>query len=253
MSASYIVRLDDACPSMKRETWDMLEETLDRLEIRPIVGVIPDNKDAAMYCSALDPEFWDRVRRWKKKGWSIALHGLHHTHHTIPTDCHALIPIHKKSEFVGLSLENQRKILQESWRIFCENEVKPSLFMAPSHTFDENTLLSLQAETDIRIVTDGYALFPFRDNGFVWIPQQLWRFRWMPFGIWTVCLHPNNMSSASLARFIKQLNQFAGKTVFLEVAVARCSEKKRLSDQVFALIFGFVIKGKQLIAKFKRS
>ncbi len=253
MSACYIVRLDDACPTMNREIWDTLEEALDRLDIRPIIGVIPDNNDPALHCSSSDPEFWNRVRRWEKKGWGIALHGLHHTYHAIPVDCQALIPIHKKSEFVGLNLEIQRKLLQESWRIFCENGLKPSFFMAPSHTFDENTLLALHTETDIRIITDGYALFPFRHKGFIWIPQQLWRFRWMPFGIWTVCLHPNNMSSTSLTSLIEQLGQFRGKTVSLEVAVARCNEKKTPLDRLFASVFGFAIKAKQLLARFKSS
>jgi predicted deacetylase len=248
MTASYIVRMDDACPSMRREIWGPLEEALDRLGIRPIIGVIPDNQDPSMLCSEPDPDFWERVRGWEKKGWSIALHGLHHTYHLIPPDGQALIPLHNRSEFVGLSLDKQRKILQESWRIFHDNGVKPSAFMAPSHTFDANTLTALLTETDIRIVTDGHALFPFLDNDFIWIPQQLWRFRWMPFGIWTVCLHPNDMSPNDLDALIEQLAQFANKMISLDAAVARCNERKKPFDWIFASIFGIALDLKKRLA-----
>lgn len=245
MNASYIVRMDDACPTMRREIWDPLEEALDRLGVRPIVGVIPDNLDPSMLCSEADPNFWERVRNWDKKGWGIALHGLHHTYHLIPPDCHALVPLHQTSEFVGLNLEKQRQILREAWRIFSENRVKPLLFMAPSHTFDTNTLLALRLETDIRIVTDGHALFPFREGDFIWIPQQIWDFRRLPFGIWTVCLHPNTMSHSELNSLIERLTRFAGKAVPFEAAVARCSEGKRLVDRIFALVFGIALQVKR--------
>jgi predicted deacetylase len=249
MSARYIVRMDDACPTMRREIWDPLEAALDNLGIRPIVGVIPDNQDPSMLCSEPDPNFWEKVRIWEKKGWGIALHGLHHTHHLIQPGCHTLIPPHKKSEFVGLSLEKQRQLLRESWRIFSENGIKPSVFMAPSHTFDTNTLLALQLETDIRYITDGHALFPFRDGNFIWIPQQLWRFRWLPFGIWTVCLHPNDMSLSELNSLIEHLTRFAGKTVSFEMAVSRCTNEKRLFDSIFASLFDIALQVKRRIAK----
>lgn len=248
MSARYIVRMDDACQTMRREIWDPLESALDNLGIRPIVGVIPDNQDPSMLCSEPDPNFWEKVCNWEKKGWGIALHGLHHTYHLIQPGCHPLIPPHKKSEFVGLSLEKQRQLLRESWRIFSENGIKPSVFMAPSHTFDTNTLLALQLETDIRYITDGHALFPFREGNFIWIPQQLWRFRWLPFGIWTVCLHPNNMSLSELNSLIEYLTRFAGKTVSFEMAVSRCTNEKRLFDRIFASLFDIALQVKRSIA-----
>jgi predicted deacetylase len=249
MTVKYLVRMDDACPSMRREIWDPLEAALDSLGIRPIVGVIPDNRDPSMLCSEPDPDFWERVRGWDKKGWGIALHGLHHTYHTIPDHGRSLIAIHQKSEFVGLSLEEQTEIINKSWHIFLENGVKPTVFMAPSHTFDENTLLALRAKTDVRIVTDGHALFPFRDNDFTWIPQQLWRFRKMPLGIWTVCLHPNDMSVTELNTLIEQLAIFADKTVPLDLAITHCSERKTFIDRIFAFVFGIALEAKQRMSR----
>ena len=63
MGTRFLVRLDDACPTQRSEMWNALEETFDHLGIRPIVGVIPDNRDPALLCSADDGKFWDRVRR----------------------------------------------------------------------------------------------------------------------------------------------------------------------------------------------
>jgi predicted deacetylase len=247
MKAAYIMRLDDACPTMLREIWNPLEETFDRLGIRPIVGVIPDNRDPTMLCSESDPNFWDRVRHWEEKGWGIALHGLHHAYHTIPSSTQALMPVNSgNSEFVGLSLEQQRKIIKESWRIFCENGIKPTIFMAPSHTFDENTLHALCAETDIRIVTDGYALFPFQDNEFIWIPQQLGCFRsWLsrvPFGIWTVCLHPSQMNSDELNSLVIQLSQFSGNIVAYQEVIEKNIKRKGLSEKLIFTIFNIIQK-----------
>jgi len=50
-------------------------------------------------------------------------------------------------------------------------------------------------------------LYPFKKFGFKWIPQQLWKFRKMPFGIWTGCFHPNEMNE----REIFYLEQFVKK------------------------------------------
>lgn len=41
-----------------------------------------------------------------------------------------------------------------------------------------------------------FSLYPYRDaRGIMWVPQQLWRFRKMLFGIWTICLHVNRWDS----------------------------------------------------------
>ena len=41
----FILRLDDAAPTMNKEKWDKIEKILDKYNIKPIVGIIPDNKD----------------------------------------------------------------------------------------------------------------------------------------------------------------------------------------------------------------
>jgi len=191
MNAKYIVRLDDACPTMDRQKWDKIEVILDKYSIKPIVAVIPNNKDLKQIKNEFDNDFWDKVRDWQKKGWHIALHGYDHVYISKKS---GLVPFNNKSEFAGLSYEDQSIKIKDGWKIFQENSIKADIWVAPSHTFDENTLKSLKEHTTIKIISDGISLFPFKKYSFDWIPQQVWRFRKVPFGTWTGCFHPNEMS-----------------------------------------------------------
>ena len=56
----FILRLDDACPTMNKSKWDRMEKLLDKYSIKPIVGIIPDNKDPE-FCYGIDPYFWEKV------------------------------------------------------------------------------------------------------------------------------------------------------------------------------------------------
>jgi predicted deacetylase len=242
MTARYIVRLDDACPTMRRDAWSQLEEALDELRIRPIVGVIPDNQDKGLFLSPPDPRFWDRVRSWQEKGWSIALHGLHHQYHAIPAAAEALLPLHTKSEFVGLSLDEQRRKVARGYALLRAEDIRPRLFMAPSHSFDRDTLRALRDETDIRIITDGYALRPYRDGDFIWLPQQLWRFRWMPVGIWTVCLHPNSLGEHELDTVVARLRRLSRRVISVDAALEACKGSKGLVDFACAALVGWMLR-----------
>jgi len=41
----YLIRLDDSCETQDQAKWNKIEKLLDNLNIRPIVGVVPDNYD----------------------------------------------------------------------------------------------------------------------------------------------------------------------------------------------------------------
>lgn len=245
MAARYILRLDDACSTMLQDTWNPIEEALDSLGIKPIVGIIPENRDPAMECSSEDPAFWNRARGWQQKGWAIALHGLHHVYHDIPAQAKALVPIHGKSEFVGLSLEVQRRMIRRAYAKFAAEQIRPTVFMAPSHTFDANTLEALLQETEIRIITDGHSLYPYTESGFTWVPQQLWRLRPMPFGIWTVALHPNTMTAKALETVMTDLKRYASRIVSLDAL--RLNDQRKLGggDRLFRSAFMAALRLKQ--------
>jgi Uncharacterized protein conserved in bacteria (DUF2334) len=217
MVAHFVLRLDDACHAMARAPWARIEAACDRLAIRPIVGVIPDCRDQGLRFDAPDSQFWNHVRRWQEKGWAIAMHGLHHACHDDPPGCRALVPFHRRGEFVGLPLDRQMTLIAEAWRIFEAEQVKPTVFMAPAHSFDLTTLEALGRGTDIRWITDGIAARPFSRHDFGWLPVQMARFRdYIPFGYWTVCIHPNTMSSRGLERLVNDLRRMRTQIVTMD-------------------------------------
>lgn len=207
MSANYLIRMDDACPTMCSERWDRLERILDAYEIRPVVAVVPDNKDPELVIQSPDPAFWDKVRNWQAKGWSIAMHG--ETHLMRPTDAKQILPFYRRSEFSGLSLDEQCEKIRRAQAIFDRERVTVETWIAPAHCFDWVTLEALRLSTSIQIVSDSIAIKPYLKRGFYWVPQQLWGFRNFPFGLWTVCLHPNRMDDAAFQVFEREIQKFS--------------------------------------------
>jgi predicted deacetylase len=200
----YLIRLDDACPTIHWERWERVAALLDDYDVRPIVGVIPDNQDEFLHINPPRANFWEVVSKWQRKGWTIGLHGYQHRY---VTQDGGLVPISNKSEFAGLALQIQEEKIRKGWQIFQSHRLKPSVWIAPAHSFDKNTLIALKRETDIELISDGIALNCFTCDGFHWIPQQLWRFRRMPFGTFTICLHPNKMSEGALQQLERDLSK----------------------------------------------
>lgn len=229
----YLIRLDDACPTMHWARWERAVALLDAYDIRPIVAVIPDNRDDTLHIDPPRVDFWEVVSEWHRKGWTIGLHGYQHRY---VTQEGGLVPISRKSEFAGLALEIQEEKIRKGWRIFQSHGLKPTVWIAPGHSFDKNTLVALKRETDIEVISDGIALNCFMNDGFYWIPQQLWRFRKMPFGTYTICLHPNTLT----ARAFQQLEQDLSKhrQLFIGVSDVRFSARAKNSlEKILTNVF----------------
>ena len=221
---------------MRTKTWVELERLFDDQNIRPIVGVIPENHDPRLMLGPEDPHFWSRMRQWQEKGWELVMHGLHHVYHPIPFGRKPILHLSDKSEFVGLPLERQNHMLAQGYSIMLSEGLKPRAFMAPSHTFDSLTLQALHESTDIRIITDGHAAWPYQLDGFTWLPQQLWRYYDLPFGIWSICLHPNAMTRADLQEFCFDVRRNAHKFIDASTALA-FARPHSLIDRSFAKLY----------------
>ena len=206
MKKKYLIRLDDACPTMDAKKWQRIENILDSYGVRPMVGVIPANEDPKQQIDVVDTEFWSKVKNWEKKGWAIALHGYDHCY--ISNDgLNGLNPLWARSEFAGVPLEEQKKKIREGIKVLNIHDLSPKYFFAPSHTFDANTLQALREESDIRIISDTIATQPYRKDDFVFIPQLGGRCTEMKLpGWWTFCLHPSAMKEEeflSTERFLQ--------------------------------------------------
>ncbi len=201
----YLIRLDDASEYMDTKKWDEMEQLLDFYNVKPVVGIIPNNQDKNLINAyKRDVEFWSKTRGWQEKGWTIALHGYNH----VPiTNSGGINPVNLHSEFAGVQLKEQRDKIANGIRIFEKHGINAEVFFAPFHTFDMNTLEALRIESDVRVINDMIARDVYRSGEFYFIPQQSGRVRKLPFRIVTFCYHPNTMTGEDfkrLDRFIER-------------------------------------------------
>jgi predicted deacetylase len=231
MSARYLIRLDDACDTMDRRRWSLVEQVLDKHAVKPIVAVIPDNQDRSLMFEPRNAAFWDKVRAWAQKDWSVAMHGYTHVMH--PTQSKLVLPFYTRSEFAGLALEAQAQKIRAAWTLFLAHGVEPKIWVAPAHCFDLITLQAIHQETSIRVVSDGIAWDTYFEHDFHWVPQQLWSLSERKSGLWTVCLHPNTMDGSAIEALDSALGgKFRGRlTCFHDVDLRK--RKKSILGRLY--------------------
>ena len=243
MEQKYLLRLDDACPTMNRNNWGRIEALLGRYGIKPMVGIVPNNRDDNLKQDMPDPDFWEKARKWQKKGWAIAMHGYDHCYISLE-GLKGMNPLWERSEFAGLPLEKQKEKIRQGIAILRKQDLSPLFFFAPSHTFDRNTLTALKEESDIRIISDTIAIKPYRESGFVFIPQIGGHCMEIKIpGIWTFCLHPNTMTDENFIQteaFISRhanlfisfdhlkLNNLKGKDLFSKLLTWSYFTRRRI-------------------------
>ena len=246
----YIIRLDDACENQDISKWLEIEKLLDTYSIKPIVAVVPFNQDEALKYSEKINNFWELIRQWQCKNWLIAMHGYNHKCFKITRGNKQFLPLNDISEFVGLGINDQKEKLINSIKIFQQNEIYPDIFIAPCHSFDMTTLLSLRSVTNINYISDGFSFRPYRRYGFNWIPQQLWKFKLMPFGIWTICLHPSAMSSENIKNLSNVLSKHRDKFINPDLVLRKYSFSEfNFWDFLFDLFYKIILFIKKLFSK----
>ena len=190
MSTRYILRFDDISPGMAWSKFLPLKHRLEKMGVKSVLGVIPECRDPSLFCEPAKEMFFDLVREWVEFGDSIAQHG---TYHLYDSDKSGLLQINDRSEFAGHPYDMQLERLAHGKSILVQEKVWQPFFMAPSHSFDENTLKALK-RLKFQAITDGYGVFPYRLNGIVLVPQ-LTSFPFnIGIGYCTICVHINTMS-----------------------------------------------------------
>lgn len=231
----YLLRLDDASQYMNKTNWQKMEQLLDCYSIKPIVGVIPINRDKELLKYGVVEEFWELAKNWQTKGWTIALHGCTHVYET---EDGGINPVNMRSEFAGLSLDRQKKKIRTGYSELLSHEIYPELFYAPSHTFDLNTLEALKEETNIRVISDTVANDVYFENDFFFIPQQSGHVRKLPFKTVTFCYHPNTMKDIDfdvLENFLKQYRDRFGAVSIRALMKKRKSIYDRALSKLYFL------------------
>ena len=247
----YIIRLDDASEYMDVDRWLAVARVLDKYDIKPIFGIIPDNKDPMMRgVYEFNDSFWDLAKQWVKQGWVPALHGYDHKYVTKEG---GINPVNDFSEFAGLPFEEQRKKLKKGREILLGHGIYPEIFFAPGHTFDDNTIKALKKETDIKCISDTVATDMYKDDGIIYIPVIGGCIRNIPFRTVTYCYHPNTMTEADIRKMDRDLGKYLKH--FSAFTVNYQARKRRIHDKLFSLVYFMYKRQKScliLIPKFMR-
>ena len=238
MAARYLIRLDDIAAHMAWETFRRFERLFDEFGIKPLLGVIPDNRDAKLKqypeCSG---DFWAEMRTLQTRGWEMAQHGYQHVYVTRES---GLMGVNNLSEFAGLPYETQREKLAHGQSLLREQGLRPETFMAPSHSFDAVTLRALK-DLGFTTVTDGFAPFPYLEEGLIFLPQWLASPRVLPFGLQTFCLHINGMAERPIQiveRFVAEHHR-----EFLTFPEARALATPHSLNRLAGSVMGTAIRG----------
>lgn len=219
----YLLRFDDICPTMNWGLWQEIETILVRRGLKPILAVVPDNRDPSLQVDAPVQDFWNRVRAWQDLGWTIALHGFQHCY----VSPHAgMVATRKKSEFAGLPAPEQREKLRRGMQLFEREGVSSRVWIAPGNAFDATTV-ALLPDFGIDVISAGYFQFPYVcARGIIWVPQQMYYFRPAPAGVWTVCYHHNQWDTSRLGAFRNEMDQYGANVVPLDAVLHRNTERE---------------------------
>lgn len=219
----YIFRMDDICPQMNWENFRRYEKLFDKYDIKPLIGIIPNNKDKNISFSnkVNEKQFWKEMQKLKKKSWSIAQHGFEHISYKKLGG--GILNISNKSEFAKIDFKIQFDKLEKGLKIMKKNNLQTDIFMAPSHSFDENTLKTLE-KLKFKFITDGFELYPIKKNNLIFVPQLLSFPIKIPFGVQTICIHSNKINKKSFKKLEKFLSKNKNNCIKFEDSVKYISK-----------------------------
>ena len=212
MSTKIIIRFDDVCKNMNWDVFLYIKRHLKKLQIKSLLGVIPENKDSELNYFEYREKFFDYIFSYKDYGDTIAQHG---TYHKYTTNHSGKLKINNKSEFAGNSYKYQYDLLKIGKEILQSYNCWQPVFMAPSHSFDDITIKALK-DLEFKSITDGYGFYPYKKQGIYFVPQISSRPFNLGFGLATVCIHVNSLSNKEIKNFIKFIQKNRSRIISYE-------------------------------------
>ena len=194
-----VLRFDDISENMNWKLMEKCESLFDEFNIKPVLGVIPNNKDSEFLIFPKKDNFWSILKKWQDKGWEISMHGYCHVYDK-ETNKKDYFGYGGKSEFFGHTYEEQLSRIKRGLQIFKDNNIQIKSFFAPNHTYDNNTFKALK-DVGIREVIDGYGLFPYEKNGIKFFPQLFYKLLLLPYGIQATQIHLNYWNEKDFENF----------------------------------------------------
>lgn len=213
------IRMDDITPDMDYTKFLRFKELCDLYGIKPLIGVVPDNKDDNLHIEPAHEDFWEYIKTLQKDGWQIALHGYRHIYTSKKMGC---FPLNRLSEFAGINYEEQYKMLKFGKDTLSKNGVETDMFMAPAHSFDKNTIKALK-ELGFNRITDGFGDKPYLKQGIIFYPISFKQSSSLEKenGYTTFVVHANTMNDKDFERYEKMFashkNMFISYSKLLEL------------------------------------
>ena len=240
MAVQYILRFDDITPCMDWDKFNIIEKSIINFGIKPIIGVVPENRDSKLKIGNKNGRFWETIRNYQSLGWGIAQHGCYHQY---TTNSGGILGLSNKSEFAGLDFDKQFQLINTGKQILNDEGIKVDLFMAPSHSFDITTINVLK-KCNIKYITDGFGIYPYDYKGITVIPQLYASPLNHYFGIYTICLHTNTMNNEGLIDIVEFIKKNHKCIISYEEAV-KLKDNSIFNKYLFRMILKIVRKLKK--------
>ena len=224
-NTGILIRLDDVAENMN---WDLMKKSeilFEKHGVKPVLGIIHNNKDKELLNYPKQDDFWKQVRKWRDKGWEISMHGFTHVYEK-NTKKKDYFKYGGDSEFFGHSLETQMSKIESGLKKFHDEKIKIRSFFAPNHTYDKNTFAALK-NLGINEIIDGYGLMPYTENQIKFIPQLFYKLYALPFGIQTTQIHLNYWKQKEFDDFEKFIANNSDKIITYNQAL------EKINDSIF--------------------
>ena len=166
MKRQILIRFDDICPTMNHEQFERALKILNKYNIKPLLGVIPDCNDKDLFIDNPNKNFWKYMKDLESIGYTLAMHGYKHE---FDINIRGKVNCGYHSEFAGHSYSVQFEKISKGKEILREHDINTNIFFAPAHSYDDNTLRAL-AENGFKYISDGRSNKPFLIHDIISIP-----------------------------------------------------------------------------------
>lgn len=242
MRYPIIIRMDDICPRMNKDKFINCLSFLESLEIKPLLGVIPDCQDNIFIENEI-LDFWEWIYDLNKKGYPIAMHGVHHVY---STEKQGIVCKRRKSEFSGLSYDEQYNLLFYGKEILKNHNIYTDVFMPPGHSYDDNTLKALNV-VGFRYLTDGRSSWPYLRHGIKCIPAMGAYRMHLNRGVLTICIHSDTMKERDYNHLSNYLSLHKKRIISWEealciknISLTRARFEEKINMNIDSLLNGFI-------------
>ena len=219
-NTGILIRIDDIAENMNWDSMEKAEFLFKKYSIKPILGVIPNNRDTEFLAFPKKDNFWDFVRKCRDDGWEIAMHGNTHIYDKMCKKNDDYFNYGGGSEFFGHSLEEQTLKIKNGLKKFEDEKIKIRTFFAPNQTYDKNTFVALN-NCGINEIIDGYGLMPYSENNMKFIPQLFNKVFLLPFGIQSTKLHLNEWKQDDFINFENFIKKNLNKIITYDRALKK--------------------------------